>query len=326
MMLDMYQDRTQLMFGTPGGPHHWNVVADPGTHAYKDCLVSLIYSWELNAGCYPKWTQLLPGKSLAPGEVDLLSCTEEARRNNKLERVSAFRQLQGLSHQINLVSGGRLTLDSFSAPELSTLRAVEHNERRILIARGGQDLHLIENTVTGDTIEVLPLSVTDVMLCNMMLDQGSPGAAGVAFASGYLCKMIEAKFDKIHRLINDLKGAERDCMGGVFSKTKFFSSYLMGLNNRPFNSGAHFTLKSRMLDMFMVGSPVEKAAFKKYMCRIAKEWSMPCDTLQDRKAILSRVSELPSFVKKLAQPKSANWFAWATQMHNHGLSDFLLLK
>ena len=116
------------------------------------------------------------------------------------------------------------------------MRAVEHNERRLLIARGDQDLHIKENTVTGETIEVLPLSVTDVMLCNMMLDQGSPGAAGVAFASGYLCKMIETKFDKIRRLINDLKGAERDCM--MARPTDFIQSINQS-TNQSMNQSIH---------------------------------------------------------------------------------------
>ena len=263
MALDMYHEKTKLIFGTAGagGVHHWNIVSDPGTHSYKECLVSLMYSWELNAGCYPKWAHLVPGKALAPGEADLLDSVEEKRAQNKLERVASFRQLQGLSHQICSLSGERLTLDSFDPPVGSNLRAVSNNEVREVMPNAGMDLHVITNTATGQQHEVLPLDVTDVMLCIFQLDQGSVGCAGVPFASIHLGKMIEARFDKVHRLIRDLKGAEQECMGGIFNKCKFWSSYLLGLNNRPFNSGAHWTLKSRMLELFAIGNPKDKPVF-----------------------------------------------------------------
>ncbi len=53
---------------------------------------------------------------------------------------------------------------------------------------------------------------------------------------------------------------------------------------------------------------------------------MSSDTREDKEEILNRVTELPSFTKKLGQPKLANWFSWNQQMHEHGLSDFFPTK
>eukprot|EP00959_Pyramimonas_sp_CCMP1952_P429482 8994824-Pyramimonas_sp.AAC.1 len=108
-----------------------------------------MYSWELNAGCYPKWAHLAPGKALAPGEADLLDSEEEKRAQNKLERVASFRQLQGLSHQTSLLSGERLTLDSFDPPVGSNLRAISSNE----VPNAGVDLRVITNAATGQQRE-----------------------------------------------------------------------------------------------------------------------------------------------------------------------------
>ena len=67
-------------------------------------------------------------------------------------------------------------------------------------------------------------------------------------------------------LVKDLKGAEQDCLGGIFNKTKLWLSYLLGLNNRPFNSGANATLKRRMLELFLLTDPINNPVFAKYMC------------------------------------------------------------
>ena len=74
------------------------------------------------------------------------------------------------------------------------------------------------------------------------LDEGSVGTAGVAAAAFHLKKTIWIKPDKIHRVIRDLKLAEGHCCNNVLEKAKFWSSYLFGLNNRPFNSGANYYL------------------------------------------------------------------------------------
>ena len=143
----------------------------------------------------------------------------------------------------------------------------------------GQRHARIHNIRDGSRKNVLP---RDFILCRLlilMLDQCSIGCAGVAHTAFHLGKLIWAKFDKIHRIINDLKGAEMEAsVRGCFRKAKVWSAYLYGLNNRPFGSGTHFTLKNTLLNVFVSTQSIDSPHFKKYVARIAQAWKMPCDT------------------------------------------------
>jgi len=46
------------------------------------------------------------------------------------------------------------------------------------------------------------------------------------------------------------------------------------LNNRPFGTGAHFTLKKTLLNVFVSTEDIDSAGFNKYVARIAKAWGM----------------------------------------------------
>ena len=76
--------------------------------------------------------------------------------------------------------------------------------------------------------------VESVLTLVLGLDEGSIGTAGVAAAAFLQKKTVWARFDKIHRLIRDLKLAENGCCNKVFAMSKLWSAYLYGLNNRPF--------------------------------------------------------------------------------------------
>jgi hypothetical protein len=122
--------------------------------------------------------------------------------------------------------------------------------------------------------------------------------------------MVFFKFDKIHRLIRDLKGAENGCCSKIFTKAKLWSAYLYSLNKRPFGSGANATLKTRMLDVFRLSVDIGSPVFKKYLARIAKGWKMPCDTKEEKEEILKKCLEMKSFIQHMGHPKLQNWFAW----------------
>ena len=139
----------------------------------------------------------------------------------------------------------------------------------------------------------------------LQLDQGSIGAGGVAFLENYLGWMITAKFDKIHRCIRGLKGAEKAVP--IFVKTTLWSSYLFSLNKRPFGSGAFGTAKSRMLECFVAKHDVHSPVFRKYLPRLAKQWGMPMDTETQQQAIYDRVCSMPSFGRHMAHAKWQNW-------------------
>jgi len=306
-------------------PHLWNhltLVADPGSHSYKDCLVSVAYSWETNYGCYPPWQHLHPSKFLLPTEANMDEAIELLAANRKLERVSTYKQMQGLSNQISHLTSGKLTIDDFSMPPDSQVRALEPNEERRLIVRGEQRHALILDRTNDIRKQVLPRNFTQTKLLILQLDQCSVGCAGVAHSAFQLGKVIYGKFDKIHRIMNDLKGAEMEAsVRGCFRKAKLWSSYLYGLNNRPFGSGAHFTLKKTLLNVFVSSENIDSAVFKKYVARIAKAWGKPCDTREEQQRIFDDVAVMKSFHSKGGQPKLSNWFSWNSKAHEE-IKDF----
>ena len=79
---------------------------------------------------------LVPGNTLAPGEVEMLDAVEDFRSRNKLQRVAAFRQLQGISKQLNFLTKGSMSIDSFELPDSCNVRPVKANERRAVFDEG----------------------------------------------------------------------------------------------------------------------------------------------------------------------------------------------
>ena len=59
-------------------------------------MPAVLYSWEVDMGCFPQFQYVLPNK----GGVTVYDCQleddlETLAREMKLERVAAYRQLQG---------------------------------------------------------------------------------------------------------------------------------------------------------------------------------------------------------------------------------------
>ena len=61
---------------------------------------------------------------------------------------------------------------------------------------------------------------------------------------------IHVRFDKIHRCIRDYKLAIGRAMGGIFLKTQLHSSYIFGLNYKPFGSDLYSSQKQTMMASF----------------------------------------------------------------------------
>ena len=297
--LQMYDKRCSMSF-LPEDCYHLNMVADPGHHSYKECLLSVVYSHEHNVGGYANWQHLLPGKALCtPFDSDIPEDMEEYVAARKLERVAAYRQLQGISKQIHLLTKNKLSIASYTLPDGCHVRAVAADEQRHVVSEHGRDHVFFVNTVTQARTRILPIGVHVFRLLVLMLDQGSIGCAGVAFATFQLGKLIHAKFDKIHRLVRDLKLSEQHAWPHqLFTKTKLWSAYLYALNNRPFSSGANATLKGMILNRFRISENITSAIFLKYLCRLAKDLHMPCEPDREKRAIFDRVLEMKPFLQK----------------------------
>ena len=141
------------------------------------------------------------------------------------------------------ITNGKLSLDDFELPRGCYLEPVKHDEIRYCVDEGSTASYYIWNKTTHERRQVLPPDVERVRMLILGLDEGSIGTAGVAAGAFLLKKTIWGKFDKIHRVIRDLKLADGGCCNKVFEKAKLWSAYIFGLNNRPFGSGANHSLK-----------------------------------------------------------------------------------
>ena len=89
----------------------------------------------------------------------MLDIVDEIRADHKLQRVAAFRQLQGISHQVNLLTSGRMTVDHFELPSTCNVRPVGAHEKREIVNQGERNLHVIVITDAGSRLPVIPLSL-----------------------------------------------------------------------------------------------------------------------------------------------------------------------
>ena len=120
-------------------------------------------------------------------------------------RVSAFKQIQAISHQLSVLSSGRHNVNTLCLPSDFCVRPVAENEVRVVRKNGDEHRSFLfvkkHKTYQRVIPDVLPDSIP---LCTLGLDQGSIGTAGVAFAIFVLFRTMWPKFDKVHRLIRDL--------------------------------------------------------------------------------------------------------------------------
>ena len=89
-----------------------SVVADASTHSGKEMLVSCAFAPTEHLGCHAVIQHLNTG-SLKRSEVDVSTLAVIAKKR-KLQRMSAFRQLQAIDTQLALLSDNRLGLNAFS--------------------------------------------------------------------------------------------------------------------------------------------------------------------------------------------------------------------
>ena len=124
MKLDsLYINRVQHVFKMVT---QLSLVADASTHSGKEILVSCAYAPTEKLGCHAV-IQRLNTACLKPSEVDV-SLLATIAKNRKLQRMSAFRQLQAIDKQLALLSNYRLGLDGFSIKDV--MLTLEEEEQK----------------------------------------------------------------------------------------------------------------------------------------------------------------------------------------------------
>lgn len=109
-IMKMYCRRANLGFKNID---HINVVCDASRHSVHDCLVSVFYSRHNDIAAYAPTQALRSSKIVHPGEIVCDSEVEKLLAEGSRTRLSGYRLLQAISHQVQLVSDFKLSLTNF---------------------------------------------------------------------------------------------------------------------------------------------------------------------------------------------------------------------
>ena len=299
---------------------HFNVVADPSHHAKKEIMASAVYCWQNDAAAMGDIQRVLPGRHVLENEADVSDVVARLAAEGRLERVATYRHIQAVSNTVKLLDQPDFqSVEDFLVPEEIVTRPVNLGEQYVVRPVGGDDgidEAFLYTPETKQLARVLPENWTGTLLplIVLCLDQGSPGVAGQAYFN-HMRAMIHSKWDCVHRCIRDVRGAiERSC-DALFLKAQVYSGYVMALNVRPFNSGAHGDLKRRLLNVFYACETIDGHYFLKYGSRIAADMGKPFETLDDKIAVWENMARLSSFNAALETPKLARWFSWNASEH-----------
>ena len=86
--------------------------------------------------------------------------------------------------------------------------------------------------------------LAEIPVMKVIMDQGKIGTAAAAFCRT-LGLLVRFDYDKIHRLLRDLKS-----MSWQFQQVVLMTTYMWGINYKPFRSGAHYDEKCCAMDGF----------------------------------------------------------------------------
>ena len=317
---NIYNKRASLSFG---GCCHFNIVADTSTHGSdgREILVAVAWSHENKTACHMMVQEILPGSAILPDEFSLV---EALSRERKFQRVSSLRQLQAISHQIRLLSR-RFALDDFQCP--ANVRSVRPGEERIVLQDPEAEHRCLASIKTADGIvePILPANVNwfqNLPLLVLQLDQGSVGAAGMAFAITALdqpARMVQVRWDSFHRAVRDVRlGLQRS--NQAFLRAMLHSAYIWSMSYRPFGSGGFHQSKQRILEAFLATETVD--SFPPFV----ESWELIRDDLKMRpdssmREVFDKLCDLETFRKKGTLPKMSRWFSW-NQSAEENLGEF----
>ncbi len=160
------------------------------------------------------------------------------------------------------------------------------------------------------------------------LDQGSIGAAGYAYSDS-IGALIHCKWDKFHRIIRDINLAVEHSCHGLFLKTRLFTSYLWGINQKPFGTGLFLSQKKHILNVFLATCSIDSPVWRKYVSRIALSVGIVVSTQEDEQSLFERLPDLArSWRSSLDISKLGRWFSWngcaEEQLGEYWISKMLL--
>jgi hypothetical protein len=305
----MFKDEVKLM-----------VAADPSSYAGEKTMVAMLWSGELQSGCYLPIQVMPASKLFGPTDIDMCERLAQLAFERKLERTAAYREWQGLSHALFQICGR--SIDQFGIPECVQWKPVREGQRRE-VHRG---VHSIVDLARGSTDPVLPASVDLGCLpqLTVAMDSGAVGRAAANFAKNKMHANVFIVYDKIHRLIRDIKLAMEHTGGKEIYKATLHANFVFSLNQKPFGSGEWFHKKVESLAHFMDTHTSESSDFRAYAHLIAQDLGTVIRDENDYDGVFNCLPEMPSFSKKGIAPKSMRWFSINQVWHEHKQELFTL--
>lgn len=185
----------------------------------SDVAVCAIRSPERRAAAYAP-VQIIPASNLvSPLDGDMSDRLRFLALQRKLQRVSAYREWQGLSHALVLITSR--SLDDFRLPADLLLEPVAGDLKR-MVNDTNPDINVayILDEATNVRRPVLPPTLDVRKLCQLTvaIDSGSVGRAAASFAKHKLRYNVFVVYDKIHRLVRDVKLAAEKASQTTFTR------------------------------------------------------------------------------------------------------------
>lgn len=245
--LNMYFDKCASLFKDR---RRIRLVTDGSTFSCQETQVS-IFATESGTACYGTIQRLSTLKYVNPFEIDLEPDAEYFCARREEQRLSSYKYLAALSHQLELLtckSQSPLTMESFRPPMEVGLLPLEPGDQRFVLR--GQPVALVSIQRKGQNRKVvskLDFEEELPILC-LLSDQGPSCTAAAAWLKhdDYSC-LVHFQWDGIHRITNDVKGSESKQMSNMKVKTM----YCWGVNYWPYGSGGFFAEKAEILKAFM---------------------------------------------------------------------------
>ena len=305
----MYYDLQELIFGKA---KKLCIAADPSGYGEKT-LVSILWSPKMNAACYPP-VQIIPCSNLmSPLDGDMTDRLRALAQKQKLQRVASYREWQALSHALFQATDS-VSLDSFAIPADIIWQRVSDDDQRSTRIEDNNAVAYVFNRATKQRRRVFPPAMTSGELemlhqLTVAMDSGSTGRAAGMFAVHKLGMNVFAVYDKIHRLIRDVKLAAEKAAGGALYRALLHVCFVFSLNQRPFGSGEWFHKKQELLAFFIETTTPDDTIFRNFADHIASDRGTTVESPEDRAALFSSLAELPSFTRKGVAPKMMRWFS-----------------
>ena len=304
----------------------YQILADPSGHNGQSTQVGTMFSWEINEAGWCLAQVMPPSTTLTSDDFDLPDSANGVILARKAIRAAAFREWQAISAMRWHFSGKGI--DALSIPEAATIRAVSVDEVRVVDESDpAMNRAFLMDSNTGVFRPVLPDDEDPGKWeqATFGLDSGAVGRAGAFFAKHKLKLFMHVVWDKIHRLIRDIKLACEHAANGDLLRALLRMCYVWSLNSKPFGSKAWFEQKKEMMAEWVNTHTSSSSDFRAFAERLALDFKMPLENEDQYSAVFDRVPEMPSFVAAEEPIKPMRWFSANAHFSNEAI-EFYALK